>query len=302
MEEQLQLRRIISRAGFALFFMAAAVLGSQLILDQLITHFDASITKTDWYSWAVTAISIIGIGFPIFYLIIRRIPDSPKGESEKMTLLRFIVIFFICASAMYITNIFSSILTVLIALAKGQKELVNPIEEIMVNSNFIVSLIYATVVAPIMEELIFRKLLLNKLRRFGDIPAILMTGIAFGLFHMNLSQFFYAAVLGFIFAYVTIKTNTILYSILLHMSVNFIGTIVTPLATSQNPIFTFFLLQWMFVAILIGLMCFGFNFKKIRFEKSEVILTDKGVYIKNVGTLLYLLLCLVMIGIITIFS
>ena len=53
-----------------------------------------------------------------------------------------------------------------------------------------------------------------------DKVAIITTAILFGLFHANFSQFFYAVALGMIFAYVTLKTGTIKYSIILHIVVN----------------------------------------------------------------------------------
>ena len=80
--------------------------------------------------------------------------------------------------------------------------------------------ITSDICAPVVEELIFRKILLDRLRPFGDMPAILISGLAFGLFHMNLYQFFYAAALGILFAGVVLKTGKIWHSMLLHAIVN----------------------------------------------------------------------------------
>jgi len=189
----------------------------------------------------------------------------------------------------------------IIALLKGEDimSLVNPLQEVLAGSNFIITLIYASLVAPIVEELIFRKLLLDKLRRFGDVPAILMTGFAFGLFHMNLSQFFYATALGFIFAYITIKTNTVRYSIILHIMINFIGTIVAPMATKQNAIFSLIIMFWMLTAITLGVVFFILNVKKIKLERPTIPVEKKSIFFINLGTILYTGICLVMIAYIT---
>lgn len=300
--EQRQAKKIISRAGFVLSIMTVVLLAAQLLITFLVDRYYPAVAETNWYVWAVTAITIIGFGLPIYALLMRRIPNTPKGEVIKLSPLVFIRIFFICTAAMYISNILGGIITMIIANLKGQKELLNPIQEVMKNSNFLVALLYASIIAPIVEEVIFRKLLLDKLRRFGDLPAILMTGIAFGLFHMNLSQFFYAAVLGCIFAYVTIKTNTIRYSILLHMLINFLGTAISPFAISGNAIAYIFLLQWMLFSIVVGLICFFYDFKKIKLEKSKMVFINKSDFVLNTGTILYLLLCIVMIVINTIYS
>jgi uncharacterized protein len=297
---QRQAKRILNRSGLALFLTAAAVLLSQMMIELWINRFYPSAAESDWYVWCLTAVTMVGIGLPLFWLLMKGIPDSPKGEVVKLSPLKIIILFFICISAMYITNILSGALTIAIAYLKGDTQLYNPVAEAMMNGNFIISLIYASIIAPITEELIFRKLLLDKLRRFGDVPAILMTGIAFGLFHMNLSQMFYAAVLGFIFAYITIKTNTIRYSILLHILVNFLGTGVSQLSTMDNWMIKMAVGQWVIASIIAGIILFVFQIKKITFKKADSLLMKKSAFIFNPGTILYVLVCSVMIVIITI--
>lgn len=177
-------------------------------------------------------------------------------------------------------------------MAKGEDFMdLNPLIDVFQNSNYILTLIYASVVAPIVEELIFRKLLLDRLRRYGDIPAILMTGIAFGLFHMNLSQMFYAAALGFIFAYVTIRTNTVRYSILLHIMINFIGTVISPLATTKNIMVVLLLTLWIFSSITVGIVLLALNWRRIMLVRG-IPLEKKSGYFFNAGTILFTLVCL----------
>jgi membrane protease YdiL (CAAX protease family) len=292
-------KKIISQAGLALFIMAAVVIFSQSIIDVIVANTLPGITETDWYIWAVTAISMILIGLPTFYLIIKRVPSSPKRDVANLNIKQFFVIFFICVAAMYITNIFSVLLTLIISIIKGE-DIINPALNAIQDSNYWLTLLYAVIAAPILEEVIFRKLLLDKLRRFGDLAAILLTGLAFGLFHMNLAQMFYAAVLGFIFAYVTLRTNTIRYSIILHMMINFMGSAFTPLATEQNIIGSMLLIIWMLTAVTLGIIFLILSIKKITFERATVRLPRKSGYLLNVGTILYVLICLVMIFIQTV--
>lgn len=292
-------KKIISQSAFALFIMGIAIVLVQSIIEMLLKRYQPAIQDTDWYIWALTAFSVIGIGLPLFYFMTKRIPNSPRGEVVKLKPSTFIMIFFICTAAMYITNYFSIFITFLIALAKGENFMdMNPLANVFAESNFILTLLYASIAAPIAEELIFRKLLLDKIRRYGDVPAILMSGLAFGLFHMNLSQFFYAAALGSIFAYVTIRTNTVRYSILLHCLINFIGSAITPLATNGNMMFSFIIVLWVFSSIAAGVVLFVLNMKKITLTRG-VPLEKKSGYILNAGTILYTAMCLVMIVIVT---
>jgi membrane protease YdiL (CAAX protease family) len=289
-------KSILNRTGFALFLMGVAVLAIQSIVGGAVGIWKPILVESKWYIWALTAFSMIGVGLPVFYLASRRIPDSPKGEVVKLKPLHFIAIFFVCTAAMYITNFFSVFITFFIALLKGKNLLdLNPLTNVFANTNLILAILYASIAAPVVEELIFRKLLLNKLRRYGDIPAILLSAFAFGFFHMNISQFFYATALGIIFAYVTIRTNTLRYSILLHVMINFIGTAITPLATSGSMISSLIIVVWVFSAIIAGVIIFALNIKKVRLYRVWRPLQRKSEYFWNTGTILYVLLCLIMI-------
>ena len=97
-------KKIISHAGVALFALATIVLGVQTLIEALVMNYMPEIAETDWYVWVLTAVSLVVIGFPIYSLIINRIPDSPKGEVIKLKPGRFFTIFFIGVAAMYITN------------------------------------------------------------------------------------------------------------------------------------------------------------------------------------------------------
>ena len=180
----------------------------------------------------------------------------------------------------------------MISNIKGE-ELSNTLEDFVLNGNMMITMFYGILIAPIMEELIFRKILLYKLRRFGDKPAILMTGVAFGLFHMNLQQFVYASVLGFLFAYLTIRTNTIRYAVILHMIINSIGIGVAPyVLMNKNTLGLIMVFLWMILSMTIGIVLFILNVKKVKLNRPEVPLVKKRDYIFNPGWMLFYIICL----------
>jgi hypothetical protein len=49
----------------------------------------------------------------------------------------------------------------------------------------------------------------------------------FGLFHGNFQQFFFASFVGMLFAFVFIRTGRVIYTILMHMTVNLTTSVVT---------------------------------------------------------------------------
>ncbi|MBP5565617.1 MAG: CPBP family intramembrane metalloprotease [Lachnospiraceae bacterium] len=93
----------------------------------------------------------------------------------------------------------------------------------------------AAILVPIVEEYTFRKVLIDKTARYGYGPAILLSGLTFGIIHGNFSQFFYAMGLGFLFAYIYCVTGKVRYSIFMHMGYNFYAAAILPLARKMIP-------------------------------------------------------------------
>ena len=83
---------------------------------------------------------------------------------------------------------------------------------------------------PIMEEVLFRKLALDKLLVLGEVPAIFISAAFFGLPHaysQGVPQMFGTFVLGVVWAYVRIKTGKLWPCMVLHMLFNLYGAYFT---------------------------------------------------------------------------
>ncbi len=83
------------------------------------------------------------------------------------------------------------------------------------------TLFIVAVWAPLAEEIVFRAMIFRTLRKgFALWPAAVLSGIAFGVYHMNLIQGVYASLLGILLAYIYEKTNSLLGVYLFHLSFN----------------------------------------------------------------------------------
>ncbi|MDL2250513.1 membrane protease YdiL (CAAX protease family) [Lachnospiraceae bacterium PF1-22] len=151
------------------------------------------------------------------------------------------------------------------------------------------------ILGPIIEELLFRKALIDKLRPFGYTTSILLSGLLFGAFHMNFEQFFYAAFIGVLLGAIYYKTGDIKYSIIIHIVFNSFNIFVSQAATLNETAVT--IIQNVFV--LIGLLFFlimGIKYLRQRPQEESVPVTKKEIFI-NGGMLAYLICCLLgMIG------
>ena len=72
--------------------------------------------------------------------------------------------------------------------------------------------------APILEELIFRFLMMKPFK--NKKLALIITSLAFGIMHLNVVQSTYAIILGLVLGYFYIKSDNILLPIILHMTIN----------------------------------------------------------------------------------
>lgn len=83
------------------------------------------------------------------------------------------------------------------------------------------------IIAPIVEEMIFRGLILSRLKRAVPVVwAMLISSLIFGLAHGQIVWMVYAFVLGLVLSIVAIKTESVAAAIVLHMVFNIFGTVI----------------------------------------------------------------------------
>ena len=78
------------------------------------------------------------------------------------------------------------------------------------------ALFLIAVMPAIFEELIFRGIILESTKKLGTLQACLINGFLFSLFHCNPSQPGYTFVLGAVFAFVAIRTGSVIPSMIVH--------------------------------------------------------------------------------------
>ena len=88
--------------------------------------------------------------------------------------------------------------------------------------NLLITVIYIVCLGPVVEELCVRALVYGYLEKAGLRPAlvILITGIVFGVIHLNIIQGIYASVLGFFLAFLRYKYRSIKITIFAHIIFN----------------------------------------------------------------------------------
>lgn len=220
-------KKQFSRIGWAyVIFLVTAYVATELffIVVQLAGLWFIDTANMGVYM-LLSQLAMYGCGFPVFFMLMRRIPSWTKVQPERMPVGRFVLSLLFCFGFSYIGSIMGLLLSAFVKLVTGY-DMVNPVQDLISDIQPWMLAVSTVLVAPFMEELMFRKMLIDRIIPFGQKTAVLVSGISFGLFHGNFSQFFYACLLGIIFAYIYSSTGKIRYSIILHMCINFVGGMV----------------------------------------------------------------------------
>lgn len=154
-----------------------------------------------------------------YYFRERQYPFRPNYKSAfSLKNIGYIIVMGVLGQ--YASNLIATLTGVLIPSA------MDSYEDLAQNFNLstaspVLMILAVCIVGPIAEELVFRGMIFGKLRRaFSFWPAAIISGIMFGVFHMNIMQGVYASVLGVLLAYVYEKTQTIFGSIFFHIVFN----------------------------------------------------------------------------------
>lgn len=103
--------------------------------------------------------------------------------------------------------------------------------ELLMQSPFWVLFLCNVVMAPLVEEILFRGLALSRLREaFPDGVALLISSAIFGLAHGQIIWICYTFVVGLVLGYVMLKTGSGRACILMHACFNLFGTVVGSIA------------------------------------------------------------------------
>lgn len=218
-----QARRDFSRIGASLCLMVVVWYALATVLEGAL--YAAVGGKGETPNW----VTYVGSGVPL-YLIAMPIAVMIMGKSTVIETRKFDMkpgLFFklllMCLPMMWAGSVFGSMLSM--ALSNG--EATDRVADLAMQTN-IWNVVFLVIVGPIFEEWLFRKQLIDHTRKYGEKTAILLSGLAFGLFHMNLFQFFYAFLLGLMFGYVYTRTSKLRYSTAMHMIINFNGGVLAP--------------------------------------------------------------------------
>ena len=151
------------------------------------------------------------LDIPMIYYFIR---NNKKKKyfvtKEKMNIESFIGCFALMALITAIIGIISLVFK--LKIESNDNSILPDYPTLYVN----MTLFSTIIIAPIIEEMIFRGVIMNDLKEYGYKTAIIINSVLFGLAHTEIEKVIITIFLGIIFSYVAYRYS-LRYSVLLHM-------------------------------------------------------------------------------------
>ena len=117
---------------------------------------------------------------------------------------------------------------------------------------FIVLLICTGILGPIIEEILFRGIVYNKLKEFNsNMRSIILCSLIFAIFHFDIINSVYAFGVSFILIYLYEKYNTLIAPILMHIFLNTTVIVTMEFGILSIPIISTLLLITSILILLI---------------------------------------------------
>lgn len=311
-------KKHFSLLGLMYFLGALIIIGVQVAVSMLVLAFAPSLLDNPNLSLLVSMLPTYTIAFPLTSLLIHQVPGV-QMKKHNMKPTQLLGAFAISYALMYLSNLAGQFFTNIIGIIKGSP-VDDAIADLVSELNPLTAFFVMVLLAPALEEWIFRKLLVDRTIRYGEGTAIFLSGLMFGLFHGNLNQFVYTFLIGAFWAFIYVKTGRLRYTIYLHMALNFMGSVgslfflgaISTLEGGSSAMNGFHFLLGMLIPLAIvipylivvfGLVISGIvllvtNWKHFRLIPAELFIPKEkrfSVIFLNAGMILYVLFWIIQI-------
>ncbi len=272
----------ISRLGMSLFLYF--FLG---MLFQLIYIFvcDGIFEEESWYHLGIMLFPLYVCSFPLFLLRFRKM-ERKAPEKNKVAFGDFIKYILMTISIGFITIIPGALADSI--LLRTEAELVVAASV----SGFAYRMLVTGIIAPVVEEFIFRKAIIDVVGRYNGFLAVFLSAVCFSFSHGNLTQLFFTFFVGLIWGYLYYKTGQLRHTIMLHIILNVFAILSSSLITGSVAYYIW--ATSLLSVVLAGLVIFIRKVKRIPYLFSREEIDKAKEHIKsciNVGLMFYFIFC-----------
>lgn len=297
-------KRYMSTPGWALliyyFILNASVIGFMVVevtakLFQGIiagdyVSIENAVTQAFESAWGYFFAAAIGFAILLIWKKPRFLKYEIFAKGAAMKVGDFFSILCIFIGGQLIFQIGTSLLEVILNLFGFT--IMEGLASLQTDPNNFSMFLYAGILAPVAEEILFRGLVQRTMLPFGKNFAIFVSALTFGLFHGNLLQTPYAFCVGLVLGYVAAEYH-ILWAILLHVINNLVLGDLIYRVLSPFPEDVVNLIVWgiIFAFSVAGIVVLIVKRKQIStwLCKERLIVPYVGCYFSCAGTIAMLI-------------
>ena len=231
--EYAQLRKHGNAVGLCLL----AFFGLQYVLSVVLMIFGGGDAYRSSISFAHAVnglfFSVIALFVPFFLLSLRKgspryIGVLPFSASKNRLTAVFVIFagFGICMFSNYVAAFVSDLIQT-IGLEESDIGLTVSASPL----DFLLNILCTAALPALVEEFVFRGVILQPLRRYGEHFAVWSTAFVFGLAHGTVTGFAFAFLVGLVLGYAAVLTGSLWPGIIIHFLNNFYAAVVTDLSS-----------------------------------------------------------------------
>ena len=235
-QEKRSIRKNAERVGFVLLLavgLQVLAVFADVLVGMLASGFQEVAVSVALQDQEMTAYLLVTMAEYIFYMgvpvlvgwLLFRKRDVTILPHQKTDASLGIGLILLGLGMMVIANIIGSyILTMLESIGISAGDM--PEMQDGTVPTLLLNIVAVGILPGILEELLFRGVVLQGLRPAGDGVALVFSSLMFGLMHGTLYQIPFAFILGLVFGYIVLKTGNILWTMLLHVINNTLSVLM----------------------------------------------------------------------------
>lgn len=210
------------------------------VLVRMLSHFGVFAPLGDVGEYVINAVMQVGV-LLIFPLLTYKLMNkkTAKGTFQDFNYTKVsykvVLIALGLGVVVYFLNVFVSSFFYTILASLGYE---SPYSTSVGAGNgwtLVLGLVFTAILPAICEENLNRGMLLSGTKGLGMVRCVLLNGLMFGLLHLNIEQFFYAALIGCFLGFIVYVTDSIYPCMIIHFMNNGIGVLLSFL-TQQGAI------------------------------------------------------------------
>ncbi len=169
---------------------------------------------------------MFALPFLLYTLFVSKSAKQTLSDAgfKKISLKTVLICFLLGITLYFVNNFVATFFQNLIALL-GYETIGSSTTVAIDYKFYLTEFVLSTILPGFCEEFLHRGLLLNANKNTGNTRyCLIISSLLFGLMHLSIKQFFYAAILGALMGYVDIKADSIYPSMIMHFCNNFLSS------------------------------------------------------------------------------